>query len=635
MQTVKPTRNKRTRKVFTTVLISLLALAIPLQAFAQDEQPAQSFDGLVERIHNLSETHDAPAFALAVIEGGKLSGTHVEGKADRDANIDATANTLFRIGSISKMFVGLAALKLEQEGLLDMNTEVRSLAPEIPFENQWEATDPVRFIHLLEHTTGWDDMHMRAYSYEARDNLTLEEGLNLFPESRVTRWVPGTREAYCNSGPAVAAFIIEKITGVPFEEYVQQHFFMPIGMPTTTFFKPQPYDNAAKVYHSGKHQPYWSLTVRPSGSVNSSLTEMTHFLSFLMNKGRVDNRQILPAHLFDKMEMPHSTLGARQGIEAGYGITNMLDGYKGATMNGHGGAVAGGMAFVGSFRELDAGFVLLMTGDGLAFHHSLEQIKKYLTRELTFPTDWSEAAKAYPLPDKFKALDGWYRPINSRTKRMDLMLHLLGAQKIWHEANVVHRSPLLEGWVSNEIAYDKHVLTDAWTNLPSLALTNDPIAGETVQVAGNLYQKTSALNVFGLLALVMFTVLFSVIGLLYALCWVPYRYVKKQFHKPSTALLIWPTLSSLSLVLFLILPIFVGVNFELLAKVNAITLGILMTSVLFPLFTLVACVRQYQLRNSPASKVLYWFVCVVIALHVFMSIYLACFDFVFLRTWLT
>lgn len=171
--------------------------------------------------------------------------------------------------------------------------------------------------------------------------------------------------------------------------------------------------------------------------------------------------------------------------------------------------------------------------------------------------------------------------------------------------------------------------------MPSLAITNDPIAGETVQVAGNLYQKTSALNVFGLLALVMFTVLFSVIGLLYALCWVPYRYVKKQFHKPSTALLLWPTLSSLSLVLFLILPIFVGVNFELLAKVNAITLGMLMTSVLFPLFTFIACVRQFQLRNSPANKVLYWFVGGVIALHVFMSIYLACFDFVFLRAWLT
>lgn len=53
MQTVK-----RTRKLFTTVAISMLALALPLQAFAQDEQPAQSFDGLVERIHNLSETHE-------------------------------------------------------------------------------------------------------------------------------------------------------------------------------------------------------------------------------------------------------------------------------------------------------------------------------------------------------------------------------------------------------------------------------------------------------------------------------------------------------------------------------------------------------------------------------------------------
>lgn len=626
---------KTTRVALIALFLTALTVGGQSHAMAQDDAPAQTFDELVQRIHGLSQTHDAPAFALAVIEGGNLTGMHVEGKADKDANIDATAETLFRIGSVSKMFVGLAALKLEEEGLLDMNASVRELAPEIAFENQWEATDPVRFIHLLEHTTGWDDMHLRAYSYEARDDLSLKEGLTLFPESRVARWVPGTREAYCNSGPAVAAFIIEKITGVPFEEYVQHTFFTPLNMPTTTFFKPAPYSKAAKVYHSGKHQPYWSITVRPSGSINSSITEMTHFLSFIMNKGKVNEQQVVPAHLFDKMEKPHTTLGAQQGITAGYGITNMLEGYEGVTMHGHGGAVSGGMAFLGYFRELDAGFVLLMTGDGTAFHHAVEQIKKHLTRTVAFPTDWSEVAKDYPLPESFKALEGWYRPINSRTSRTDLMMHLLGAQKIWHEDNIVHRSPLVEGWVSNDIAYDEHVLTDAWTNLPALAITNDPLAGETVQVAGMLYKKTSAFSVFGVLAIVVLTVLFSVVGVLYALCWVPFRFFKKQFHKPSTALLIWPTLVGFSLVLFLVLPAFVGMNFDLLAQVNSITLGILLTSSLYPICTLIGIVRQYQARSNGASSILYWLTASIMSLHLFTCFYMAYFGVLFLRVWLT
>ena len=115
---------------------------------------------------------------------------------------------------------------LADQGKLSLDDPVHKLAPEVWFENPWEATDPVRVVDLLEHTTGWDDMHLREYAKQAPDSMTLREGLDYDHHSRISRWRPGTRMAYCNSGPPVAAYIVEKLTGQRFEDYVQQNFFL-------------------------------------------------------------------------------------------------------------------------------------------------------------------------------------------------------------------------------------------------------------------------------------------------------------------------------------------------------------------------------------------------------------------------
>ncbi len=118
---------------------------------------------------------------------------------------DATGDTLFRIGSISKMFVSLSVLMLQEQGQLALDDLVRSRIPDVAFENPWEQTDPVRIVHLLEHTTGFDDLTFREYAHGRL--VTLKEGLDYEPRSRKSRWRPGTRFSYCNSGPPMAAYI--------------------------------------------------------------------------------------------------------------------------------------------------------------------------------------------------------------------------------------------------------------------------------------------------------------------------------------------------------------------------------------------------------------------------------------------
>ena len=218
---------------FAFVLTTLLALD-PAIAEEEKKVPA-SLDDLKSLVAEVIEEHNVPAVGIAMLDRSGEVWVASLGKANMQYEVDATADTLYRIGSTSKMFVALSVLKLAEQGRLSLDDRVADLAPEIEFENPWEETDPVRVVHLLEHTTGWDDIHLTEYAHNDPTPASLKEGLDFHPHSRISRWKPGTRSSYCNSGPPVAAYIVQKLTGIDFEDYVQFNFFDPLGMQTATY----------------------------------------------------------------------------------------------------------------------------------------------------------------------------------------------------------------------------------------------------------------------------------------------------------------------------------------------------------------------------------------------------------------
>jgi CubicO group peptidase (beta-lactamase class C family) len=249
--------------------VGICLVSLSLSAFADSRKkaelkPAQSIDELRQQLEKILKDTPTPAVSVAIVHKDGPEWVGALGTANVAANEPATADTLFRIGSTSKAFASLSILKLAREGKLSLDDPIRNLVPDLQFENRWESTDPIHVVHLLEHTTGWDDMHLREYAKNA-DGMDLRTGLAYGASSRVSRWRPGTRMSYCNTGPAVAAYIVEKVTGQPFEDYVQQNFFTPIGMKTATYFLPQA--NAVTLYQgAGKTPcPYWHIIYRPEG----------------------------------------------------------------------------------------------------------------------------------------------------------------------------------------------------------------------------------------------------------------------------------------------------------------------------------------------------------------------------------
>ncbi len=232
-----------------SALIFLFACTASLAADKKNDEhkAAQSVADLRQQLEQiLKETH-TPGLSVVIVRKDGPEWVAGVGTADVASNRTATADTLFRIGSTSKAFVSLSILKLAREGRLSLNDPIRKYVPDMTFQNRWEATDPVRVVDLLEHTTGWDDMHLKEYAKDA-PGMDLRTALAYGAESRVSRWPPGTRMAYCNTGPTVAAYIVEKITGQRFEDYVQQNLFGPIGMKSATYFEP-PAGTGTTLYH--------------------------------------------------------------------------------------------------------------------------------------------------------------------------------------------------------------------------------------------------------------------------------------------------------------------------------------------------------------------------------------------------
>src|SRR5512146_21127 len=368
------------------ILPFLLLLAVCLPLVSQDDKPIvppKDTTELHQRIEKILKDNKVPGTGVVIANREGIVWTEGIGKSDVAANKDASPDTLFRIGSISKTFVSLSILKLQQEGRMDLNATVHSLAPEVQFQNKWESTDPVRVVNLLEHTTGWDDLRFKEYASSDPKPLSLEEGLNIAPVSRTSRWKPGTRFSYCNSGPAVAAFVIEKVTGKRFEDYVKENFFEPIGMPTADYFySPQAQQHLATLYDSdGKTPvPYWHISMRPAGAINASAREMGNYVRFFLNRGAVNGVQLISADSIARMETPLTYYGARAGLRTGYGLNNYtsLDD-NGFVWHGHNGGVQGGLSELAYLPEDGVGyFFSINSSSGKAMRQMSRLLQAYL-----------------------------------------------------------------------------------------------------------------------------------------------------------------------------------------------------------------------------------------------------------------
>lgn len=414
----------KTRLNLLLLILILVSFSNPLMAQSRD------FAMLEDTLKTIMDKYHIPGIQVAFASKDSMLWLANIGYSDIENKVEVNDKTMFRIGSVSKSFVAVAVMKLVEEGKLNLNDKLKDLAPEVPFTNKWEETHPVRLVHLLEHTTGFDDLHPHDYATNGESWTTLQ-GIQYNPVTRTCRWEPGKHTSYCNGGPPIAAYVVEKVTGQRFEDYVKDLIFSPLNMKTSTYFLDAiVQERLSKAYVTSDYQtaPYWHIIDRAAGSINSTALEMANYLRFYLGRGRFDSTQILNAESIDRMEKSLSTLAGQAGVTEGYGLYLGNSKFRGIRKVWHGGGMEGFLSSFTYFPTLDIGFVLLVNQSNGGMQKMEMLLNNFLvTEEMAIPVEqFSNDVSINP------EIPGWYRSASSRNGFMRFIDWPLNYMKISH-----------------------------------------------------------------------------------------------------------------------------------------------------------------------------------------------------------
>jgi CubicO group peptidase (beta-lactamase class C family) len=376
---------KKVKKNFYFLLLIFLSYITDTALAQETDSNNSSIQNFEIEINSLLTNFSIPGAAIAIVSKDSIDWIGCFGVANFETNEPITENTLFRVASISKSFVGLGFLKLSAESRIDLNTRVKEIIPEIEIDNSYYKTDPVRIVHLLEHTAGFDAAHFYEY-YNLNDDpqFPLRKVLSLNPNSRIIRWKPGTRIAYTNHGYTVAGYILEKITGEEFEDYLKINILDPIGMTSSTFKISEKNQSLLAQGYTEDSQPFPNkpFYLRPASSLKSSVKEMAKFVHFMLNRGKIKNKAIIGEKLINRFEVTETTTVSKKGFKAGYGLgvkTYYRDGYKCFAFTG---GIPGFTSIYAYIKDLGLGCVILVNSSNVdGFFKLYDLVFKYLVKD--------------------------------------------------------------------------------------------------------------------------------------------------------------------------------------------------------------------------------------------------------------
>lgn len=299
---------------------------------------------------------EIPGLAFILVKDGEILLAKGYGYASVEDEIAIDPHrTVFRIGSISKPFVALAVMLLVEQGLLELDQDVNHYLN--AFQITYPYPESVTLGHLLTHTSGIQDP---AYvsNTDAFSRQPLGEYLadHLPPISTP----PGEQFAYSNHGYALAAYIVEEVTGIPFYEYVQENILQPLSMDDSRYLLAPPAPDVLAQGYTLEGDTYIQEPLDydhdyPGGAIVSTATDMAKFISALLNGGCTSEVCILEEHTLAEMQIvrfqsPYENIGQTYGF-----IEGNLNGER---ILGHTGAIRGFGSCMELFPEYGVGYFL-------------------------------------------------------------------------------------------------------------------------------------------------------------------------------------------------------------------------------------------------------------------------------------
>jgi len=282
------------------------------------------------------ETGDIAGAVVVVVKDGQVLVQKGYGYSDLEKRTPVDPDkTLFRPGSVSKLFTWTAVMQLVEQGKLDLDADV---AKYIDFQIPARDGKPVTLRQIMTHTTGFEEQ-IRA--------LIIEDPAKIVPlDQALKHWIPerihaaGKTPAYSNYATAIAGYIVQRVSGQPFDQYIAQHIFQPLGMQHSSFTQPLQPELLAQMSKGyakasdGEAKPYEFISLAPAGSLASTGADMGRFMIAHLQDGAFGDARILREETARKM---HSTGQASVGT-----LNRMMLGFYETSINGHRAIAHGG-----------------------------------------------------------------------------------------------------------------------------------------------------------------------------------------------------------------------------------------------------------------------------------------------------
>jgi CubicO group peptidase (beta-lactamase class C family) len=278
---------------FGQVLPALSAPIIDRAATNVHELTAADVEAFLDGIVPLQlDREDIAGATVAIVKDGKQLFTKGYGYADVKHKQPVTAETLFRPGSVSKLFTWTAVMQLVEQGKLDLGKDVNEY---LDFKIPAAFGQPISLKNILTHTAGFEEQLKDLFTADKR-SPNLGNYLKTHIPKRI--FAPGTTPAYSNYAAALAGYIVERVSGQPFNDYIQQNIFQPLGMTHSTFAQPLPPElvplmSNGYLLASDEPKEFETVAPFPAGSLTSSAADMSKFMLAHLQDGRLGAAQIL------------------------------------------------------------------------------------------------------------------------------------------------------------------------------------------------------------------------------------------------------------------------------------------------------------------------------------------------------
>jgi CubicO group peptidase (beta-lactamase class C family) len=361
---------------------------------------------MLEQIHDLVTEHmrawAVPGVSIGLLDRGQVQ-TATFGIASVATDQPVTPETLFQIGSISKVFTTTLLMTFVDAGDLALDDPVVKYLPELPLADR-EAREAITFRHLVTHLGGF---YGDRFDDHSPGDDALAKAVAAFCDlPQQTR--PGELWTYCNAGFDLAGRVMEVVGGKRFEDLMRERVFAPLGMDATTYFAAEAIRNPVAVGHEGDPGEVtisdpWSIPRRsnPAGGISTTPAELLRFVRMHLNDGELDGVRIISAESAREMRAKQTDAAPFESWGLGWGRVE----FSSEAAVRHGGATNGFTAGLIVLPERNVALAILTNHDmGGNAHASItrEAVKRW------FGLDWP-GAPVIPQPlAELEARSGTY-----------------------------------------------------------------------------------------------------------------------------------------------------------------------------------------------------------------------------------